>query len=185
MINELKRDAESRMEKSLESLKTDLTKIRTGRASTGLLDHLMVEYYGNPTPLNQVANVAVENSRTLSVTPWEDNMVPVVEKAIRNSDLGLNPATAGKVIRVPLPALTEERRKDLIKVIRDEGEKARIAIRNIRRDANSSVKELLKEKEISEDDEHRAETDIQKITDKVIEQIDQVIQDKEKDIMEI
>lgn len=185
MINELTTDAKARMQKSLESLRNDLTKIRTGRANAGLLDHIHVDYYGSDTPLSQVANVTVENARTLSVTPWEDAMVQVVEKAIRNSDLGLNPATAGKTIRVPLPALTEERRKDLIKVIRDEGERARVAIRNIRRDANSSIKELLKEKEIGEDDERRAETEIQKITDSVIKEVDALIQAKETDIMEI
>lgn len=185
MINDVTQDAQTRMKKSVEALKHDLTKIRTGRANAGLLDHLMVDYYGSDTPINQVANVAVENARTLTVTPWEDAMVAVVEKTIRNSDLGLNPATAGKTIRVPLPALTEERRKDLIKVIRDEGEKARVAIRNIRRDANSTVKDLLKEKAITEDDERRAETQIQKLTDQMIADVDQAIAVKEKDIMEI
>lgn len=185
MIRELAKDTDQRMAKTVEALRTDLTKIRTGRASTGLLDHLTVDYYGSPTALNQVANVAVENSRTLTVTPWEDNMVPVVEKAIRDSDLGLNPATAGKMIRVPLPQLTEERRRDLIKVIRDEGEKARIAIRNIRRDANTQIKDLLKAKEISEDDERRAEGDIQKITDKMVAEVDKAIAAKETDIMQI
>lgn len=185
MIRELANDANQRMGKTVESLRSDLIKIRTGRASTGLLDHLTVDYYGSPTALNQVANVSVENSRTLAVTPWEDNMVAVVEKAIRDSELGLNPATAGKMIRVPLPQLTEERRRDLIKVIRDEGEKARIAIRNIRRDANSQIKELLKAKEISEDDERRGEADIQKITDKMVAEVDKAIAAKETDIMEI
>lgn len=185
MIKEVADDAKQRMKKSLESLRTDLTKIRTGRASAGLLDHLHIDYYGSETPLNQVANIAVENARTLTVTPWEDAMVAAVEKAIRNSDLGLNPATAGKTIRVPLPPLTEERRKDLIKVIREEGERARIAIRNIRRDANTSIKDLLKAKEISEDDERRAEGDIQKITDTMIAEVDKAVIAKEKDIMEI
>lgn len=185
MINEVANDAQVRMQKSIESLRTDLTKIRTGRANVGLLDHITVDYYGSDTPINQVANVTVENARTLTVTPWEDSMVAAVEKAIRNSDLGLNPATAGKTIRVPLPALTEERRKDLIKVIREEGERARVAIRNIRRDANTTVKDLLKAKEISEDDERRAEGEIQKLTDKMIAEVDKAIAAKETDIMEI
>lgn len=185
MINELAKDAEQRMHRSVEALRTDLIKIRTGRASVGILEHLSVDYYGNETPLNQVANIMVENARTLMVSPWEDAMIAVVEKAIRNSDLGLNPATAGKNIRVPLPALTEERRKDMIKVIRDEGEKARVAIRNIRRDCNSSIKDLLKEKEISEDDEHRAQGDIQKLTDKMIAEVDKAIEKKETDIMTV
>lgn len=185
MTGNVTSDANERMQKCVHSLKIELGKIRTGRAHPGLLEHISVSYYGNDTPLNQVANIAIENSRTLAVTPWETPMVEVVEKAIRDSDLGLNPATAGNVIRVPLPALTEERRKDLIKVVRDEAEKAKVAVRNVRRDANSDVKEQLKAKEISEDDERRLENDIQKVTDTTIAEIDQVIQAKEAEILEI
>lgn len=185
MINDIKKDAEVRMQKSVESLNTDLGKIRTGRANPGLLDHVMVEYYGNPTPLPQVASVSVADSRTLLVTPWEKPLVPVIEKAILNSDLGLNPASAGTAIRVPMPPLTEERRKEMIRVVRAEGESARIAVRNIRRDANNHLKELVKEKEISEDEERRAADAIQKITDKYIAEIDQMLIEKEKDLMEI
>jgi len=185
MINDIKKDAEVRMQKSVESLNTDLGKIRTGRANPGLLDHVIVEYYGNPTPLPQVASVSVADSRTLLVTPWEKPLVPVIEKAILNSDLGLNPASAGTAIRVPMPPLTEERRKEMIRVVRAEGESARIAVRNIRRDANNHLKELVKEKEISEDEERRAADAIQKITDKYIAEIDQMLIEKEKDLMEI
>jgi ribosome recycling factor len=166
VLNEIKKDASSRMAKSVASLRQELTKIRTGRAHTSLLDHITVEYYGSEVPLNQVSNVGVEDSRTLTVTPWEKDMVAKIEKAIMTSDLGLNPATAGTVIRVPLPPLTEERRKDMIRVVRNEAEGGRIAIRNIRRDAIHDVKELLKEKMIGEDDERRAEDEIQTITDK-------------------
>ena len=173
------------MKKSVESLRSELTKLRTGRAHTSLLDHITVEYYGSQVPLNQVANVNVADPRTLSVTPWEKQMVPVVEKAIANSDLGLNPVTAGNVIRVPLPPLTEERRKDLIRIVRQEGEGARVAIRNIRRDVISDLKALLKEKEITEDEERRAEEEIQKITDKYIAEVDELLKAKEKDLMEI
>ena len=179
------KDAGVRMSKSVAALKSELTKIRTGRAHTSLLDHITVEYYGSQVPLNQAANVGVEDSRTLVVTPWEKDMVQVIEKAIMGSDLGLNPATAGTVIRVPLPALTEERRKDMIRVVRHEAEGGRIAVRNIRRDAMHDVKELLKEKMIGEDEERRAETDIQTITDKYVAEIDDVLAEKEAELMEI
>ncbi|HNP34671.1 MAG TPA: ribosome recycling factor [Woeseiaceae bacterium] len=185
MLDEIKKDAAQRMSKSVASLKHELTKIRTGRAHTSLLDHISVDYYGSQTPLKQVSNVGVEDARTLIITPWEKNMVSVIEKAIMNSDLGLNPATAGTVIRVPLPPLTEERRKDMIRVVRNEAEGGRIAIRNVRRDAISDLKELLKEKEIGEDDEHRAEDEIQTITDKYIAEIDQVLAEKEAELLEI
>ncbi len=185
MINEIKKDAEARMQKSIESLTNDLGKVRTGRANPGLLDHVMIDYYGNPSPLNQVASISVSDSRTLTVTPWEKNLVPIIEKAILTSDLGLNPATAGNSIRVPMPALTEERRKELIKVVRSEGENGRIAVRNIRRDANNQLKELVKQKDISEDDERRSCDEIQKITDKYVAQIDVLLAEKEKDLMEI
>ena len=185
MIDEIIKDAEVRMGKSVESLKTELTKIRTGRAHPSLLDQIQVDYYGAATPINQVANVAVEDSRTLSVTPWEKDMVQKVEKAIMSSDLGLNPATAGTVIRIPMPPLTEERRRDLVKVVKQEAEGARVAIRNIRRDANSDFKDLLKEKEISEDEERKAEENVQKVTDSYIAKIDQVLADKEAELMEV
>lgn len=185
MIEDIKQDAGSRMSKSVESLKQDLTKIRTGRAHTSLLDHITVDYYGSETPLSQVAAIAVGDSRTLTVTPWEKTMVAPIEKAIMKSDLGLTPNSAGTTIRVPLPPLTEERRRDLIKIVRNETEQARVAIRNIRRDANSTVKELVKEKEISEDDQRRAEDDIQKLTDKFIAQVDGMLEAKEKELMEI
>jgi len=185
VLDEIKKDAGSRMSKSVASLQQELTKIRTGRAHTSLLDHITVEYYGSQVPLNQVSNVGVEDSRTLVVTPWEKDMVQAIEKAIMTSDLGLNPATAGTVIRVPLPALTEERRKDMIRVVRSEAEGGRIAIRNIRRDALHDVKELLKEKMIGEDDERRAEGEIQIITDKHVAEIDKVLAGKESELMEI
>ena len=185
MLEEIKKDAGGRMTKSVASLKQELTKIRTGRAHTSLLDHLTVEYYGSQVPLNQVSNVGVEDSRTLTVTPWEKEMVPVIEKAIMGSDLGLNPQSAGTVIRVPLPPLTEERRKDMIRVVRHEAEGGRIAIRNIRRDAIHDIKELMKEKMIGEDDEHRAEDEIQTITDKFIAQVDQELAEKESELMEV
>ena len=185
MLDEIKKDAGERMAKSVASLKQDLTKIRTGRAHTSLLDHITVDYYGSQVPLNQVANVNVEDSRTLTITPWEKEMVQVIEKAIMNSDLGLNPQSAGTVIRVPLPALTEERRKDMIRVVRNEAEGGRIAVRNIRRDAIHDVKDLLKEKMIGEDDEHRTEDEIQVITDKHIAQIDDMLAEKESELMEI
>lgn len=185
MINELKQDAETRMGKSVEALKGELTKIRTGRAHTSLLDHITVDYYGSEVPLNQVANISVLDARTLSVSPWEKPMVQAVEKAIINSGMGLNPATTGELIRVPLPPLTEERRKDMIKIVRAEGEGAKVAIRNIRRDVLGDIKTLQKEKEITEDDEHQAQDDIQKITDKYVALVDEVLKVKEKDLMEI
>ena len=185
MLDEIKKDASSRMAKSVASLQQELTKIRTGRAHTSLLDHVTVEYYGSVVPLSQVSNVGIEDSRTLIVTPWEKDMVQPIEKAIMTSDLGLNPSTAGTVIRVPLPALTEERRKDMIRVVRSEAEGGRIAIRNIRRDALHDIKELMKEKMIGEDDERRAEGEIQDITDKHVADIDRVLADKESELMEI
>ncbi|MDX1405270.1 MAG: ribosome recycling factor [Woeseiaceae bacterium] len=185
MIDDIKKDAGERMDKSIKSLEQALTKIRTGRAHTSLLDHITVEYYGTEVPLNQCANVNVEDSRTLTVTPWEKNMVQPIEKAIMSSDLGLNPATAGTVIRVPLPPLTEERRKDMIKLVRNEAEGGRIAVRNIRRDALSDIKDLLKEKMISEDDEHRAHDEIQAITDKHVATIDKILERKESELMEV
>lgn len=185
MLEELKQDAQVRMTKSIESLRQDLKKLRTGRAHTSLLDHVTVEYYGSEVPLNQVANISIQDARTLVVSAWEKQMVPVIEKAILNSNMGLNPVTAGEVMRVPLPPLTEERRKDMTRVVRQEGENARIAIRNIRRDVLSDIKQLLKEKEITEDDERRAQDEIQKITDKNVAEVDKVIEAKEKDLMEI
>ena len=185
MIDELKADAETRMGKSVASLKNDLTKLRTGRAHTSLLDHITVEYYGSEVPLSQVANVSVLDSRTLSVSPWEKPMVQAIEKAIMNSNMGLNPATTGELIRIPLPPLTEERRKDMIKVVRAEGEAAKVAIRNIRRDVLGDIKSLLKDKEITEDEDHQAHDDVQKITDKYVKQVDEALVVKEKDLMEI
>jgi len=185
MIDELQADAETRMGKSVASLKNDLVKLRTGRAHTSLLDHITVEYYGSDVPLNQVANVTVLDSRTLSVSPWEKPMVQAIEKAIMNSNMGLNPATTGELIRIPLPPLTEERRKDMIKVVRAEGESAKVAIRNIRRDVLGDIKSLLKDKEITEDDDRQAQDDVQKITDKYVKQVDEAIAVKEKDLMEI
>lgn len=184
MIEDIKKDAAERMKKSVASLQQEFTKLRTGRAHTSLLDHIHVEYYGADVPLNQVANVGVEDSRTLTISPYEKQMVPVVEKAIMNSDLGLNPATAGTVIRVPLPPLTEERRKDMIRIVRHEAEGGRVAIRNIRRDAMHDLKELLKEKEISEDDERRAEEAIQQLTNKYVAEVDEVLAEKEKELLE-
>lgn len=185
MINDIKQDAESRMGKSIESFKTDLAKVRTGRAHTSLLDTVMVSYYGSDVPLSQVANVSVSDARTLTVSPWEKDMVATIEKAIMASDLGLNPTTVGTTMRIPLPPLTEERRKDLIKVVRKEGENAKIAVRNIRRDVLGDVKSLLKDKDISEDDDRKAQDQIQKITDKKVEEIDALLKVKEKELMEI
>ena len=184
MINEIRKDADRRMSKSVESLSGAFRKLRTGRAQTSLLEHLTVDYYGTEVPLSQAANLAVEDSRTLTVTPWEQKMVPVIEKAIMNSDLGLTPATAGTVIRVPLPALTEERRKDLARMVKHEAENARVAVRNIRRDALHDLKELLKEKEISEDEERKAQQQIQEITDRHVAEIDALSEEKQKEIME-
>ncbi len=185
MLDEIKKDAGNRMDKSVASLRQELTKLRTGRAHTSLLDHITVEYYGSEVPLNQCANVNVEDPRTLAVTPWEKTMVQPIEKAIQNSDLGLNPASAGTVIRVPLPPLTEERRKDMIKLVRHEAENGRVAVRNIRRDAIHDIKELLKEKMIGQDDEHRAEDEIQTLTDRHVADIDKVLAEKESELMEI
>lgn len=185
MIEGIKTDAATRMGKSVESLRHELAKIRTGRAHPALLDHLVVSYYGSDVPIKQVANVTAEDTRTLAVTPWEKGMVQAVEKAIMQSDLGLNPSTVGTVIRVPMPPLTEERRRDLIKVARHEAEQARVAVRNIRRDANHELKETAKEKMISEDEEHRGEEMVQKLTDKYIRNIDEVLTEKEEDLMSI
>lgn len=185
MIEEIKADARQRMNKSVDALKQELTKIRTGRAHPSLLDHIRVSYYGSEVPLAQTANIHAEDARTLSVTPWEKQMVAVIEKAIMTSDLGLNPNTAGTTIRIPLPPLTEERRKDLVRVVRHETEGARVAIRNIRRDAIADFKELLKEKEISEDDARRAEEAVQKLTDEFVEKADQLLAAKEAELMEI
>ncbi len=185
MISDLKKTAEQKMQKSLEALRADLAKVRTGRAHTGILDHVMVDYYGNPTAINQIANVTLIDSRTIGVAPWEKKMVGAVERAIRDSDLGLNPASQGDLIRVPMPALTEERRRELIKVVKHEGEGAKVAIRNIRRDANAHLKDLLKDKEISEDDDRRAQDDIQKITDRYVAEVDKMLQVKETELMAI
>lgn len=184
-VAEVKKYAEQKMQKSIEALKTDLGKVRTGRAHTGLLDHVMVDYYGSMVPISQVANVTLVDARTIGVAPWEKKMISAVEKAIRDSDLGLNPASQGDLIRVPMPALTEERRKDLIKVVKGEGENAKVAVRNVRRDANGSLKDLLKDKLISEDDDRRAQDDIQKLTDRYVAEIDKLLQTKEADLMAI
>ena len=185
MINDVKKSAEQKMGKSVESLKADLGKVRTGRAHTGLLDHIHVDYYGSMMPLAQVANVTLADSRTIGVQPWEKKMIPVVEKAIRDSDLGLNPATSGDLIRIPMPALTEERRKELTKVVHKDAEAARIAVRNIRRDANEQLKKLLKDKQCSEDDERHAQADVQKLTDRFIAEIDKILHAKEADLMAV
>lgn len=185
MINEIKQDAVTRMGKSVQSLRDDLSKIRTGRAQSSLLDHVEVEYYGAMVPLSQAANVSVSDYRSLQIQVWERDMVKVIEKALINSDLGLTPNTAGQTIHINLPPLTEDRRKELVKVVRGEGEQAKVAVRNIRRDANNQIKQLVNDKEISEDDERRAEADIQKVTDQHIEQIDQVLAEKEQELMEV
>jgi ribosome recycling factor len=185
MIPELKKTAESKMNKSLESLKNDLQKIRTGRAHTGLLDHVQVDYYGSMVPVNQVANITLVDSRTLGVQPWEKGMAQKIEKAIRDSDLGLNPASQGDLIRVPMPALTEERRRELIKVVKHEGEGAKVAIRNLRRDANTHLKDALKKHEIPEDDERRAQDEVQKLTDKFIVEVDKMLAQKEAELMQV
>jgi ribosome recycling factor len=185
MLEDIKQDAMQRMRKSIEALQHELSRVRTGRARTSLLDHVTVEYYGSSVPINRIANVNVEDSRTLTVTPWERNMVSVVEKAILNSDLGLNPTTAGLVIRVPLPPLTEERRRSLVKVVRHEAENARVAVRNIRRDANGDLKDLAKEKLISSDEERRGQEAIQKLTDKYVDEIDRVLARKEQELLEV
>jgi len=185
MIADVKKSAEQKMQKSLEALKTDLSKVRSGRAHTGLLDHVTVDYYGTQTPINQVANINLIDARTIGVNPWEKKMANAIEKAIRESDLGLNPMPVGETIRVPMPALTEERRRDLIKVVKHEAEAVRVAMRNIRRDANAHLKELLKSKEISEDDERRGQDEIQKLTDRYITEIDKVLQVKEAELMAV
>lgn len=185
MIPELKKSTEQKMQKSLEALKNDLAKVRTGRAHTGILDHVQVEYYGSMVPIAQVANVTLIDARTIGVQAWEKPMVAKVEKAIRDSDLGLNPASQGDVIRVPMPALTEERRKELFKVVKGEGEDAKVAIRNLRRDANTHLKDALKKKEVSEDDERRAQDEIQKLTDRYVAEVDKMLAEKEKDLMVI
>ena len=185
MIEDIKKSTEQRMNKTVEALKVDLGKVRTGRAHTGLLDHVHVDYYGTSMPINQVANVTLADARTIAVQPWEKKMVQAVEKAIRDSDLGLNPATQGDVIRIPMPALTEERRRDLTKVVRHEAEAARVAVRNIRRDANEHLKKMLKDKETSEDAEHKAQDEIQKMTDRHIADIDKLLHAKEADLMAV
>ena len=184
-LAEIRKTTEQKMQKSIEALKHDLAKVRTGRAHTGLLDHIQVDYYGAMVPLSQVANVGLGDARTITIQPWEKKMGPVIEKAIRESDLGLNPASTGELIRVPMPALTEERRKDLTKLVKHEGENARVAVRNLRRDANTHLKELLKKKEVPEDDERRAQDDVQKLTDRNIADIDKLIVEKEKEIMTV
>lgn len=185
MINEIKQDAQERMDKSVEALKNSLGKVRTGRAHPSLLSGISVEYYGAPTPLNQIANVVAEDARTLAITVFDKELTPKVEKAILMSDLGLNPMSAGTVIRVPLPPLTEERRRDLVKIVRGEAEGGRVAVRNIRRDANADLKALLKEKEISEDEDRKAQEEIQKLTDAAVKRIDEVLAAKEKELMEV
>jgi len=182
VIADIKKSAEDKMKKSLETLKADLGKVRTGRAHTGLLDHIMVDYYGTPTPLNGVANVTLLDARTIGVTPWEKKLAGAIEKAIRDSDLGLNPSTVGETVRVPMPPLTEERRRDLVKVVHREAEAGRVAIRNIRRDANTHLKDLLKQKKVAEDDERRAQDDVQKLTDRFIADIDKALAAKEAEL---
>lgn len=185
MIEAIKKDANVRMNKSIEALKVELSRIRTGRAHPSLLDHINVDFYGSEVPIGQAANVSNSDARTLSIQPWDKSMVAVIEKAIINSDLGITPTSAGEVIRITLPPLTEERRKDLVKIVRGEGENAKIAIRNIRRDANSSIKKLLNDKDISEDDERRAESEVQKITDDFVAQVDSLLDIKEEELMEV
>ena len=185
MISELKKTLEHKMQKSVETLKTDLAKVRTGRAHTGLLDHVMVDYYGSLVPVNQVANISLIDARTIGVQAWEKPMLGKIERAIRDSDLGLNPANMGELLRVPMPALTEERRRDLTKVVRNEGESAKVAVRNLRRDANQQLKDAVKDKEISEDDERRAEEDVQKLTDRHVAEIDKLLAAKEQELMQI
>jgi ribosome recycling factor len=185
MIADVKKTAEQKMKKTLDSLRNDLAKVRTGRAHTGILDHVSIDYYGTPTPVPQVANVTLVDARTIGVTPYEKKMAGAIEKAIRDSDLGLNPSTVGDMVRVPMPALTEERRKDLIKVVHKEGESARVAVRNVRRDAIHQLKELLRQKKVAEDDERRAQDDVQKLTDRHIAEIDKLLQVKEADLMAV
>ena len=182
---EVKKSTEQKMQKSIETLKTDLAKVRTGRAHVGILDHVMVDYYGTPTQITQVANLTLLDARTIGVQPWEKKMIAAIEKAIRESDLGLNPATVGDLIRVPTPALTEERRKEMVKLVRSEAEDAQIAVRNSRRDANQTLKKLLKDKAISEDDERRTQDEVQKLTDKFVAEVDKLVVEKEKDVMTV
>jgi ribosome recycling factor len=184
-VADVKKNTDQKMQKSIETLKNDLAKVRTGRAHVGMLDHVQVEYYGTPSHINQVANVTLLDARTIGVQPWEKKMIATVEKAIRESDLGLNPSTQGDVIRVPTPALTEERRKEMVKLVKSEAEDAKIAIRNIRRDANEGLKKLLKDKAISEDDERRAQDDVQKLTDKFVAEVDKLVADKEKEVLTV
>lgn len=184
-VASVKSSADQRMQKSIETLKADLSKVRTGRAHPGILDHVMVDYYGSPTNISQVANITLIDSRTIGVQPWEKKMLNVIEKAIRESDLGLNPSSQGELIRVPTPALTEERRKEMVKLVKTEGEDAKIAIRNIRRDANEGLKKMLKDKDISEDDERRAQDDIQKLTDKFVAEVDKLLAEKEKEVLTV
>jgi ribosome recycling factor len=184
-IADVKKNTEQKMQKSLETLKADLAKVRTGRAHTGILDHVKVDYYGTPTQISQVANVTLIDARTIGVQPWEKKMVAAVEKAIRESDLGLNPSTQGDIIRVPTPALTEERRKEMVKLVKGEAEDAKVAVRNIRRDANEGLKKLVKDKSISEDDERRAQDEVQKLTDRYVADIDKMVADKEKEILTV
>ena len=185
MIAELKKSAEQKMHKSIEAFKSDLSKVRTGRAHTGLLDHVRVDYYGTPTPINQVAKIILLDARTIGVTPFEKKLIPTIEKGIRESDLGLNPVTSGDTIRLPMPTLTEERRKELVKVVRHEAENARVAVRNLRRDAIHHLKEALKKHEVSENDERRAQDEVQKMTDRHIAEIDRLLQDKEKELLAV
>ncbi|MEI7841960.1 MAG: ribosome recycling factor [Gallionellaceae bacterium] len=185
MIADIKKNVEQKMAKSLDALKADFGKVRTGRAHTGILDHVTVDYYGSPTLVSQVANITLIDARTIGVQPWEKNMISPVEKAIRDADLGLNPSTNGEMIRVPMPMLTEERRRDLIKVVRNEAENAKVAVRNIRRDANEHLKKLLKDKEVGEDDERRAQEDVQKFTDRFVAEIDKALQVKETDLLAV
>lgn len=185
MIDDILKDAEQRMLKSIESMRGEMAKIRTGRASPALIDHLMVDYYGTATPINQVANISVQDARTIAVQPWEKNMVPVVERAIMEANLGFNPVTAGDLIRIPMPPLTEERRKEMVKVAANEGENGKVAVRNIRRDANNDFKSLLKDKDITEDDDKQAQDSVQKLTDKYVGQIDEIVKEKEGEILTV
>jgi len=185
MIADAKKNAEQKMRKTVDALKADLAKVRTGRAHAGILDHVMVDYYGTPTPIPQMANVTLLDARTIGVSPWDKKMASAIEKAIRDSELGLNPASMGETVRVPMPSLTEERRKELIKVVRHEGENARVAVRNVRRDANNHLKDLLKQKKVAEDEERRAQDDVQKLTDRSIAEIDKLLQQKEAELMAV
>lgn len=185
MIADVKKSAEQKMQKSLEALKTDFSKVRSGRPHTGLLDHIMVDYYGTPTPINQVANISLPDARTIGVVPWDKKMLNSIEKAIRDSDLGLNPMTIGDMVRVPMPPLTEERRRELAKIVKSEAESARVAMRNVRRDANAQMKELLKDKQISEDEDRRGQEEIQKLTDRYIAEVDKLLQAKENELMAV